>query len=237
MQLFLPLIQTNSLDRIRALLQNGCYKEAHDELSELFEINCSMLDNRRLGKQRVEAMQIINSHRTMKRLFQTWVQNNELDNIIQQCKVREPRNSSIHVNKSKIGDLTNNQWRGLPQRIKLDNSIGWAHHPMVLMTRNDATFVKIYYNACLNVWISRGKQNNMSYCVIDEEKISLPVWFGNLEFHRRHQLKLQEKDKFYNNVFDPIGEEEVPEYLWWDEDSELMYEKSITKIYLNPKKN
>lgn len=108
-----------------------------------FEQSLQSLDDRRLGKQRVEAKQMYDA-------------------------------------------LTN------------PNSKGWKNHPAALMWKGHEDLLAMYYNKCLDVWISRGKNNNMSYLSFDIEKTTnKPVWLGWFAFHQSHMAALLRKDPIH----------------------------------------
>jgi hypothetical protein len=82
-----------------------------------------VLDNKRLGKQRVETYQIISA---------------------------------------------------ITGRLKLDGTPykGWINHPCSVMWRNHVPLLKMYLNASIDEWVSRGFKNTMDKEDIDEEEVS-----------------------------------------------------------------
>ena len=115
-----------------------------------------ILDKKRLGKQRVEAFQILN----------------------------------IILNRT--------------------TTKGWRNHPAVKMWKKNPNGLKLYLNACIDEWVSRGYKNNMKKEII-RGKITFPKWFGNENFHASHRSNLLRKDKDYYSQFK------------WKEDSDLPY--------------
>jgi hypothetical protein len=117
-----------------------------------------VLDNKRLGKQRVETYQIISA---------------------------------------------------ITGRLKLDGTPykGWVNHPCSVMWRNHVPLLKMYLNASIDEWVSRGFKNTMDKEDIDEE-VTYPDWFGNQKFHDSHKSNLLKKDfDFYSsNIRELKGE-------------------------------
>ena len=115
------------------------------------------LDYRRLGKQRVEAMQILNV-------------------------------------------LTGKQKKG------------WQNHPAVLMWKGHEAALMLYHNVMIDEWKLRGYRNNMvKYDVSD--RVNLPEWIGDIDFHASHKSNLLRKDPVWYaqygwNIPDNL------EYVW-----------------------
>ncbi|MBU0958344.1 MAG: hypothetical protein KKB31_00210 [Nanoarchaeota archaeon] len=123
-----------------------------------FEKSLKCLDNKRLGKQRVEAYQILN--------------------II----------------------------------LKRTKKKGWRNHPAVKMWRDTPNALKLYFNKCLEEWISRGFNNNMKKEII-RGKINYPFWIGSKRFHSSHKSNLSRKDKKYYSRFGWTEKNNL-EYIW-----------------------
>lgn len=123
-----------------------------------FQRSVQVLDYRRLGKQRVETMQVLN--------------------------------------------------------ILLDrtDSKGWRNHPVVRMWTGYQEALKLYQNYTIEEWIRRGYKNNMSFEIVNLDRVVLPDWFDNTEFHRSHRSNLLRKDfEYYSQYFDDPAD--LP-YLW-----------------------
>ena len=116
------------------------------------------LDSRRLGKQRVEAFQILN----------------------------------ILLNRTKTK--------------------GWRNHPAVKMWKGYVNALKLYFNLCIDEWVSRGYQNNMKKEII-RGKIVFPFWLGNSKFHSSHRSNLLRKDEKYYSQFNWKEPRNSP-YVW-----------------------
>lgn len=124
-----------------------------------FKKSAESLDYRRLGKQRVEAMQIIN--------------------VIEDPYAK-----------------------------------GWRHHPAVCMWRGHADALKLYSNAIVTEWISRGYKNNLKLYKVTGDP-EMPWWFGKKKFHHSHRAALMRKDTdFYQDKFDVSEEYMTNGYVW-----------------------
>lgn len=122
-----------------------------------FDKSAAVLDRQRLGKQRVEAYQIIRS-------------------------------------------------------ITLGN--GWSHHPIVKMWAGFENALKLYSNAMVIEWISRGYRNNMELYNLTGCKIALPWWLGKDEFHASHRAALLAKNYDYYSKYGWIEEPKI-RYVWF----------------------
>lgn len=135
-----------------------------------FRKSLQCLDYRRLGKQRVEAFQLL-------------------------CA-----NGDSWALKERV-------LRSLP-----DKKVGWQNHPAAIMWRPFTQALRLYYNISINEWVSRGYNNTMNKAPIDE-KIDLPHWFGNQNFHSSHRAALLFKQF---NFYSQFGWTESPalNYIW-----------------------
>ena len=126
-----------------------------------FEQSLQALDDRRLGKQRVEAKQMYDA-------------------------------------------LTN------------PDAKGWKNHTAALMWKGYEDLLALYYNLSLEIWIARGKNNNMPYIEVDLEKIKdKPKWLGWPAFHQSHMAALLRKDPDYYADFSLlVGPYKDYGYIW-----------------------
>lgn len=125
-----------------------------------FDKSAGCLDRQRLGKQRVEAMQILST-------------------------IRNP------------------------------NAKGWRNHPVVNMWRGYEGALMLYFNRIVHEWVKRGYKNNMPLYDIDDEKVEMPWWMGNQDFHMSHQASLVRKlPEFYSPLFDVSAEQMSKGYVW-----------------------
>lgn len=124
-----------------------------------FEKSAKTLDWRRLGKQRVEAFQIL--------------------------------------------------------KILLSDKIsgGWVNHPATKMWKGHTNALILYMNTMINEWKFRGYKNNMKIFDLKTEKIILPNFIGNENYHASHRSNLLRKDKEYYRQFNWVEEDNLP-YIW-----------------------
>lgn len=133
---------------------------------EDFRKSFGVLDYRRLGKQRVEALQLI--------------------------KVIE--------DKPRID--------GKPYK-------GWKNHPATIMWKDDVDALKIYHNLCIQEWVARGYNNNMSLFQIEEDAVEMPKWLGFKPFHSSHRSVLLWKDFDFYSQYE-WDEKPGNTYVWRD---------------------
>jgi hypothetical protein len=169
-----------------------------------FEKSAQSLDNKRLGKQRVEAKQILDTILKLKFLskkfnitisipYYSWVRN--------VMKTYKTSNKILIKNGNKF-ELVENSRKD--EKIKM----GWVYHPVILMWINYEDALKSYINAHINEWISRGYKNNMEKYKVD--KIKKPEWCFDQEFIKRHQSVLMGKNSDYYSFNVELG----LKYIW-----------------------
>lgn len=89
---------------------------------------------------------------------------------------------------------------------------GWRNHPVTRMWTGYEEALKLYQNFTIEEWIKRGYNNNMKLEELDYKRITLPPWFGNMEFHKSHRSNLLRKDyEYYSQYFDEPSD---LEYYW-----------------------
>lgn len=77
----------------------------------------------------------------------------------------------------------------------------WRFHPIVIMWEGYTDALKKYYNYSIDEWIRRGFKNTMiKYDT--PEKVKLPYWFKDDQFHISHQSNLTRKyPEWYSNFW------------------------------------
>lgn len=91
----------------------------------------------------------------------------------------------------------------------------WKNHPAVKMWEGYSESLKLYTNIIIQEWIDRGYVNNMSFYQIDNDKIVMPWWLGNEDFHRAMRSRLIEKNReFYLPLFPKDDGYNDYKYLW-----------------------
>lgn len=157
-----------------------------------FEKSAESLDYRRLGKQRVECLQILKT----------------LQKGIFTCKIC--KKAPI------IEEMDYCPFCRVFQTICITP---WYNHPAVKMWRNHESYLVIYGRIICKEWVNRGYKDtcyDKINAFYDKFKISVdrPVWLGNEKLHLSHMSNLIRKDAaFYRKAFG----NEVPdnlEYVW-----------------------
>ena len=150
------------------------------------------LDDKRLGKQRVEAKQILKALNQGPKCFF--------------LPGDKPLSPGVYV-YDPIPDvpLENMEIRATP----------WYNHPAVLMWKGYETYLIYYYNLTLNVWERRG-HNNVDLKPISFNffpKIIAPPWFDDSRFHASHRSNLLRKDPIHYSQFGWKESDDLP-YFW-----------------------
>jgi hypothetical protein len=162
-----------------------------------FKKSLQILDYRRLGKQRLEAYQII---RILKAASQSKVYRDGKEEATQAYGTIH-RGADDEANKGRRMNTKRHKFGG-----------GWRNHPAVKMWRGHINALKLYYNLSLDKWISRGYKDRMQKMSI-HGKIVYPAWFGRNKFHSAHRSNLLLKDAVYYGNFSWREKPDLP-YLW-----------------------
>jgi hypothetical protein len=185
-----------------------------------FDTSASLLDSRRLGKQRVEAYQILNILENLRILsgqsgircmgdFNTFV------NEIKQWYAKQAfvyilcEDGLIEYEDKKNITLEPNQ-----RVIKM----GFSTHPAVEMWYGYEDALKEYIDAHINQWIKRGYKNTMKIYNVKAKKY--PGWVYWEHFHDNHKGALLKKEldrnekPWYQNM--KLFTESSPfiDYIW-----------------------
>lgn len=152
-----------------------------------------VLDRQRLGKQRVEALQILK--------------------VLQQGEWSCPSCHSLvtHFNPYKTG------YHCYQCEAPLKKT-AWYNHPAVKMWKGHTDALMVYLKHICLEWTNRGYVDNclnkaleLGYSV--PEAVQLPPWVDDEAFHRSHQSNLLRKDpKHYGQFF--MGVPSDLPYIW-----------------------
>lgn len=158
----------------------------------------ALLDTRRLGKQRVEAQQILNILLDAQAIaihFQWDPQPRQPGlegDILREQWLREVyrryKSQSVRLfcnDGEKYGTLS-------PSGRKVNG--GFSSHPMVAMWVGYEDGLRYYINATIIEWIHRGKVNNMRFHILYEMP-QFPWWTKNKALQYSHQSALLRKEK------------------------------------------
>jgi hypothetical protein len=159
-----------------------------------FKDSARCLDNKRLGKQRVEALQLL---KTLKQ--GEWTCMN--------CHI-----PVTHFNPYKTGHhcyYCESPLKRTP----------WYNHPACKMWKGHERLLAIYAIWCIKEWTDRGykdtceeKINNLAI-EFPMETTEHPSWLGNTEFHKSHQSNLLRKNSEHYEQFFQDVPSDLP-YIW-----------------------
>lgn len=176
-----------------------------------FRRSAQKLDRQRLGKQRVEAMQILRLVEDLHRLRLLLHEDpSHYPNLQEYIKVVARKYKSLGFIWSVYGRLllrypkgTNEPILGRP--IKL----GFVYHPAVRMWYHHPDALKLYINAHIDEWVHRGYTNNMQRYVVDPN-VTRPPWTTDPVFHLNHRSALINKERLRN---EPVWYQGFPEFV------------------------
>ena len=145
-----------------------------------FARSARVLDRARLGKQRVETLQILQVL-TGNRLV-----------------------SSVRSDDGRPVPLPPDRWH-----LEARAARGWAHHPAVLMWSGHIPGLLDYQRAICLEWTDRGYRDTcleksaflVTASGFSPDPISLPAWWGSERFHAAHRATLLAKDPDWYGQF------------------------------------
>jgi hypothetical protein len=185
-----------------------------------FRISASQLDNARLGKQRVEALQILLLLR-------------KLHLVALLIDVAIPaREISISRKRMWIKELVR-MYRESPVRIlaqrdgvvlqvssdKPHDKLGWFSHPIVAMWFGYEEALVEYLHAHLSEWIKRGFVNTMIFQDF-QGKVVYPDWIFESRVHDNHRGALLKKEivrkekRWYTLKDSFVNSSPFTDYIW-----------------------
>lgn len=178
-----------------------------------FDESAKCLDYKRLGKQRVEAKQILE--------INLKILNPENYFICFSCR-NEFENSLYNLHEEHCLQQTDYK----PLKLEIGRSINhykikWENHPAVLMWRGYEHVLSGYGYEMCEEWIKRGYKDNLIsffhfYLCGGKKDISLafPDWLGETYIHLTHQSNLIRKDPgYYRPIFGVDIPSDLP-YFW-----------------------
>lgn len=175
---------------------------------EEFEASVKSLDNKRLGKQRVEAKQIINILEYLDSCIYLDKRGDEKALVVDE-KFRQivfyGDDTPFDTKAQYTKDVVNSDFSA--------RKIAWINHPAVKMWYKYTNALKEYYNYCLQEWINRDFNNTMEFYNLGGLKIKYPWWLGWDMVHNSHKASLNRKDPTYYK-FDVPEEYMKYTYVW-----------------------
>ena len=200
--------------------------------SKSYSKSASYLDRARLGKQRVEAYQILlllQDLRAISRYFKISApaQINE-DEINQEIQGHFER--GVWIKNIRLLYFRYLKKGNSPLLRRLNNgkerkiTLGFSSHPILKMWVGYEESLKRYINIHIDEWVARGYKNTMKKYTIDPQKEILPWWIRFPWVKYSHKSSLLRKEKYRNEkehyVKNPKFTSKTPEnwkkcgYLW-----------------------
>lgn len=179
-----------------------------------FKASARVLDTKRLGKQRVENLQIMsallglkleNTHRlkvTGSKIFYYDSEGFEVEELDLEpdkhyTRVMEPTHRRV--------DTSVEEWV-----IVEAKNPGWVNHPVTRMWRGYEWALLQYQQDIVKEWEARGHRDTcflktfMLYFhdISRESSEEMPPWFGDRRFHKSHKSNLKRKNsEYYGTMF------------------------------------
>lgn len=170
-----------------------------------FEQSAKCLDNRRLGKQRVEVLQLL------------------IALTSGPIQYFDPIRANWFGYNGEYSD---------PSRDHGDNYFHWTmsratpwyNHPAAKMWRGYEQALTDYGLAIINEWVARGYNDTCHDKICDivsiwsedwngNGAVNFPPWFGNDDFHAAHRSNLLRKDPVWYGQFGWTEPNDLP-YIW-----------------------
>jgi hypothetical protein len=164
-----------------------------------FTESAKQLDNKRLGKQRVEAFQLLKI----------------LHSIEHECSL-----VGIHIEDIPSSDNSTIEERSaFVKRLRRAASLrdplkkfGWWHHPALRMWLGHRLALEEYLRCHIQVWIERGFANTMLLPSEKPKDFRRPQWTLDAKFHTIHRQALYSKSPVDYMKFISEGTFEA---YWW----------------------
>jgi len=193
-----------------------------------FSISASFLDSRRLGKQRVEAMQILNIIENI--YFLAGASNlpypekfSDLKSYISSIDKWYKKQDFIYKitsDEKYLIKYPKNKYSIKTIPCKEDERIikmGFCSHPAVRLWFGYEDALREYIDAHIKEWIKRGNKNTMKIYNVTAEH---PPWTLNTEFHINHKSALFKKEVdrkerlWYGKFKDFVEAPPFIDYVW-----------------------
>lgn len=176
-----------------------------------------VLDWKRLGKQRVEAQQILRLLEDLEivaaALNLPYAEGRDVREYVREV-MREYRRGPMVVEDPASGTFF---W--VPRGQVLEGGrplkLGWIHHPATLMWFGYLNSLRLYLSIMITEWVRRGYVNNMPYPLISSPTsvIPNPPWLGREDIHLSHRRNLLAKNpEHYSQFFGDVSPTQG--YVW-----------------------
>jgi hypothetical protein len=185
-----------------------------------FQQSASQLDSRRLGKQRVEAYQILNILENLRIISgQSGIRcQTDFNTFVNEIKKWYHSQPFVYVLASD-GLIEHYDKKdiicGKDERII---KLGFSTHPIVEMWFGYEDALKEYIDAHIHEWIKRGYKNNMKIYNVKSKKY--PPWIYWEHFHDNHRGALIAKEidrnekTWYQNMESFVQSSKFVDYIW-----------------------
>jgi hypothetical protein len=180
-----------------------------------FEQSAKQLDNARLGKQRVEAVQIYDIIRHLHILSQLFNSTLPTNPYLGHEWIRSIAKQYNSMDSRLL--FRNNEWSWVPKNIKMIRagsvkkttqidknnilqqgedyiSLGFVYHPAVLAWLCYKEALSYYINVHIDEWVNRGFTNTIAKYEVNPDNIVRPPWCYDMFFHNRHKSNLLNKE-------------------------------------------
>ncbi len=177
-----------------------------------FQKSASLLDWRRLGKQRVEAYQLLRIILIL-RQFHRFFKLPDPKN-----KDEFSRNINLYLKRSYI-EFYFDEDNNIKYRVNIKKKLGFANHPEVWSWYYHPDALKYYINCHVDQWVKRGYKNNME-TYENVENSERPKWTFSDKIFINHKQSLLNKEilrkekTWYVNLWPEIGQ--FDDYIWPD---------------------
>jgi hypothetical protein len=215
--------------------------------------SAEQLDSRRLGKQRVEAYQILNLIENIKILsIQSGIiygssslvvsskktQISNFQSFVSQLKKWYNSQSFVYILTDKY-DSSSKLIQSVEKKPEIPAEqrvikMGFCNHPAVEMWYGYEDALKEYIDAHIREWIHRGYKNTMK--IYDVKAKNHPQWCGWAKIHENHKgaLLLKELDRkekpWYQYKEDFLKVKKFEDYIWVKlEPQSINQESLVTK--------
>lgn len=156
-----------------------------------FTMSAKVLDQKRLGKQRVETLQILKVLSCGP--YQQWDEF-DYENHWKPCPASKYKPKVLGLRKTP-----------------------WYNHPAVQMWKGYEASLMLYLKEMCQEWVSRGFKDTClekaTELNIPQEHCLLPNWVGNERFHKSHQSNLLRKNPEHYGQFFMGVPSDLP-YVW-----------------------
>lgn len=170
---------------------------------EDFEASAKELDNKRLGKQRVEAFQILNILKTLEHI--SGLEGLTVDEIPSVDTDPTKAKRKAFVKQMRAAFMKRHPERKRPP--------GWWSHPAVFLWIGHRPELEHYLGVHIREWVRRGFKNTM---IIPDDQcrktLYYPSWVSSAAFHKSHRQSLFRKAPELYPQF--ASEGDFVDYVW-----------------------